>query len=98
MRNSRVNNDKRKKAHYMFTVMGYMQKDIAKYVGVAEKTITHWVQKYEWKGELEKKIKAKGGVKVVMDNFFEFVEKENADLSKDCKRLWEKYCQSIADL
>lgn len=45
-----------RKAAKEFYIKGKDQKDIARLVGVAEKTISQWVLKYGWKGERDARL------------------------------------------
>lgn len=42
-----------KKAKYMLFELGYSQKKTGKELGISQRTIGVWVEKYNWKDELE---------------------------------------------
>ena len=97
-----------RKAAKEFYMQGKEQKDIARLVGVAEKTICQWVLKYDWKGERDARMN--GGknrindIKLVIGKLTElrlrlFDDADKADTNGDKEEslALTKKATSIAD-
>lgn len=97
--------DKQYMAKILFTVQKLEQKIIAKKVGVSEKTISNWVEKFQWKKLRRRLLVSK---EEVLSNFYEQLEELNNDIRtrEDGKRyantkeadIQVKYTASIRNL
>jgi len=85
------------KARYLIVYKGFSQKETAEIIGVSEKTMSSWSKKYEWNRAQEKEAARKGGMKAIMEDFFVFLRNLNGPMSKEVKKQWERFIQSIED-
>ncbi len=85
---------KRLRARHLIIVKGFSQKEAGKIVGVSEKTVSTWNKKYGWKEDGFKEMNKRGGLTVVMDNFFTYIRSASPDLLESVKKLWTGFLKS----
>ena len=85
---------KRLRARHLIVIKGYSQKETAKIVGVSNKAICTWNKKYEWSDAETEAIKKKGGLSVVMKDFFIYVRSTSPLLLKQITELWNGFLKA----
>lgn len=85
------------KARYLIVYRGFSQKEVANIIGVSTKTMCLWNNKYQWSSAQDKQALRKGGLKVIIEDFFVFLRNVSGPLSKTVKEQWIKYIQSLED-
>ena len=92
----RLTTSKRLKARHLIVVLGYTQKEASIVIGISQKTMCLWAQKYNWKDQISKDYEYKGGFKVIMEGFFAYVANNtNQPMSEDLKALWNNYIEPM---
>ncbi|MEO7488824.1 MAG: hypothetical protein ABIU77_17065 [Ferruginibacter sp.] len=91
---SRELTSKRLRARHLIVVKGYNQKETAKIVGVSNKTICAWNEKYDWGDAETTAIKRKGGLSVVMKDFYDYVRSSSPELLKPIMSLWNGFLKA----
>lgn len=85
---------KRLRARHLIVVKGYNQKETAEIIGVSYKTICVWNKKYEWGDAETTAIKKKGGLSVVMKEFYDYVRSSSPSLLKPIVDLWNGFLKA----
>ena len=82
---------KKRQAVHLFVVKGYPQNEIARILGVSEKTICLWGKKYQWHDKITNDFNLEGGVSTLMKRFFEYVKDIKPESVDSFKTLWNAF-------
>lgn len=84
---------KRAKARYLVIMKGLAQNEVAKIVGISEKSLSSWSKKYNWHDKQDSEPELTGGASAYVKGFFENLFTENPHILKTIKKLWIGYLQ-----
>lgn len=85
---------KKLEARNLLLLKGFIQRDVAKIVGVSEKTITNWVKKYNWNDFKSKELQEAGGLDHLMRGFFYHIILHHPEIHDTVKSRWFEYLKN----